>query len=229
MSNTTIVGKGTAMFSAVDSKEGKDYFTFYQSAALLLLTLIVSVVGWYLVGKYFFWTNQDVKRINKQVVYLEQQVQAKPKDLKLRVALGYTYFLKGKNDKAINELTKVIEIDKKYYDAYYNLGLVYQSEDRLDDALEMFQKTTELAPRDYKGFLQRGIVYRKLKMNKQAIESLEKANKLMPGSANIIYEIGALAESTGDTNSAIRIYKEALSYDPLYKDAADALNRVSKK
>lgn len=229
MSNTTLSGKNSTMIPAIERNNKKDSFTISQAAFLLFLTLVISMTGWYLVGKYFFWTNQDVKRINKQLEYLEQQVQAKPKDLKMRVALGYTYFLKGDEDKAINEFNKVIEIDKRYYEAYYDMGLVYESQDRLDDALEMYQKTTELAPKDHKAFLQKGIVYRKMKMYKQAVESLEAANKMMPGSANIICEIGRVAEDMGDTKSATTIYKEALSYDPLYKDAVDALKRIGSK
>lgn len=227
MSNTTFTGKGS-MLSAADRPGGNEYFTFTQAAALILLTLVVSMAGWYLVGKYFFWTNQDLQRINKQLAYLEQQVQAKPDDLKLHNQLGYTYYLKGDHDKAINQFNKVLEIDQKNPDAYYNLGLVYQSEGRHDDALENYQKTIELASKDHKAYLQKGIVYRELKMYKQAVETLERANKMVPGSANIIYEIGRVAEAMGDSKNAASIYKEALSYDPLYKDAVEALKRVSQ-
>jgi tetratricopeptide (TPR) repeat protein len=65
-------------------------------------------------------------------------------------------------------------------------------------------------------------------MYKESVESLEKANKLMPGRANIIYEIGRVAEDQGDIKSAVLIYKEALGYDPLFKEAAEALKRVEK-
>lgn len=203
-------------------------FTIIQAMSMVLLTLIISTGGWYMVGKYFVWTNLDVQRINAQLTFLEQQVQAKPKDLKLRVSLGYTYYLKGNNDKAINEFNQVIAVDKKYNDAYYNLGLVYLSEERLDDALEMFGKSVELAPRDYKGHVQKGVVYRKLKMYKEAVASLEKANKMAPGSANIICEIGKIAEDQGEKSTATKIFKEALAYDPLYKDALEGLKRVDK-
>ncbi len=229
MSNTTLARKVPAVFSSDGRKERKDYFTVFQTIALILLTLVISTGGWYLVGKYYFWTNQDVKQINKQLEFLQQQVQAKPNDLKMRVALGYTYFLKDNNEKAINEFNKVLATDKKYNDAYYNLGLVYLDEERLDDALEMFGKSVELAPQDYKGYLQKGVVYRKLKMYKEAVASLEKANKMMPGSANIIYEIGCVAEDKGEKNTEITIFKEALSYDPLYKDALEGLKRVNNK
>lgn len=210
-------------------KNEKDYFTLPQAALLILLTIVITTTGWYLAGKYYFWTGLDMKRVNAQLEFLQKKVDTEPKNLENRIALGYTYFLKSDNDKAIKEFNQALAIDKKYQPAYYNLGLVYSEEDRLDDAMEMFQKALELSPKDYKSFIQKGIVYRKLKMYKEAVETLEKANKLMPGSANIIYEIGRVAEDQGNIDTAITIYKEALSYDPLYKEALKALERVEQK
>jgi len=50
----------------------------------------------------------------------------------------------------------------------------------------------------------------------------------MPGRSNIIFEIGRVAEEQGEFKTAAAIYKEALMYDPLYKDAVEALKRVEK-
>lgn len=212
----------------IERKEKQDGFTLLQAVTLVLLTFVVSVVGWYAAGKYFFWSDLDMQRVQQQLEYLQKKVQAEPKNLENRVALGYTYYLKGENEKAVKELNQVLEIDKNYYNAHYNLGLVYLDEGKLDDALDEFQKCVEISPRDHKGYLNKGITYRKMGMYKEALESLEKANKLAPGSANIIYEIGMVAEAKGDKKTAAGIYKEALSYDPLYKEAAKALKRVQK-
>jgi tetratricopeptide (TPR) repeat protein len=209
-------------------KGKKDSFTKLQSFLLIFLTLVISVGGWYAVGKYFFWTDIDMKRVNAQLEYLQKQVQAEPNNSKTRVELGYTYTLKGKNDLAIKEFNQALSLDEKYFDAYYNLGLVLNKEKRYNEALDNFVKAAEISPKDYKVHLQKGISYRGLKMYKEASESLSQANKLMPTSSDIIYEIGRVAEDQGQTESAIAIYKEALSYDPLYKDAVKALERLQK-
>lgn len=211
---------------ALEGKVSKEYFSFLQASLIILLTLVVCFGAGYAIGQKFFWNNLDKKRLGEQLTYLQQKVNSEPKNLDNRVSLGYTYFLLDNNEKAIKEYNQVLEIDKNYYDAYYNLGLVYSEEERLDDAMEMFQKAIEISPRDYKGYLQKGIVYRKFKMYKEAVESLQKAKNLMPGRADIIYEIGAVAEAKGDKKEAIEIYKEALAYDPLFKDAAQALDRL---
>lgn len=203
----------------------KKSFTKLQSFLLIFLTLMISVSGWYFAGKYFT-SNLDMNRIHAQLEFYQQKVEVEPNNPKNLVNLGYTYFLLGKNERAIVELKRAIQLDKNYFDTYYNLGLVYHDESRLDDALEMFQKTVELSPKDYKGHMKKGMVYRELNMFDSALESLNKANQLNPSRADIIYEIGLVAEDQGDTTAAVEIFKDALTYDPLFKDAVEALERV---
>jgi len=210
-------------------KVRKDSFTKLQSVVLILLTLVISVGGWYGVGKVYFWSDLDMRRVDAQLGYLQQKVQSEPTDPKTRVELGYTYFLKGKNDQAIQELNQALLLDPKSFDAYYNLGLVMLKKERNNEALENFQKAVDLSPKDFKGHLQKGVAYRSMGMYKEANVSLAQANKLLPGSADIIYETGRVAEAQGQNDAAIEIYKEALSYDPLFKEALTALERVENK
>ena len=209
-------------------KKPPGHFTKFQSIMLILLTLIVTAGGWFLAGKYYFWQTLDMKRVDAQLTYYQQQVKAQPNNVQNIINLGYTYYLLGKNDQAVAQFNQALAIDKKSFDAYYNLGLVFNDSNRLDDALEMFQKAVELSPRDYKGHMEKGIVYRKMKMFKDALKELDQANKLNPARADIIYNIGMVAEDQGNKALAAQIYKDALSYDPLYKDAVTALSRVQK-
>ena len=230
MSDMELQTNETKMETKTKAEKKPGQFSKFTSIFLILITLIVSAGGWYLAGKYYFWNqlNLDQKRIQSQLTFYEGQVKAQPNNTQNLVNLGYTYFLLGQNDKAVAEYNQVLAIDKKNFDAYYNLGLVYSDSNRLDDALEMFQKSVEISPRDYKGHLQKGIIYRKLKMFKDATNELDQANKLNPARADIIYEIGMLAEAQGFKDQAAQIYKDALNYDPLYKDAITALQRVQK-
>lgn len=210
-------------------KVKRDSFTKLQSVILILLTLVISVGGWYGVGKVYFWSDLDMKRVDGQLEYLKQKALSEPTDSKTRIELGYTYYLKGQSDQAIKELNQAVLLDAKNFDAYYNLGLVMLKEKRNNEALEKFQKAVELSPKDYKGHLQKGVTYRNMGMYKEASEALQQANKLLPGNADIIYETGRVAEAQGEIEAAINIYKEALAYDPLFKDAVTALERVGKK
>jgi tetratricopeptide (TPR) repeat protein len=205
--------------------------TFKKRTAflLLLLSLIFSVGTGYALGHFYFWNSIDMKRVNDQLVYYKEEIRKDPTNLQNRIVLGYTYYLKGNNEEAIKQFYYVLDQDQNYYDAHYNLGLVYLDEERYNDALMEFEKTVKIAPRDFKGHIQRGITYRELKEYEKATKSLEEANKLAPTNADIIYQIGMVAEAQRKYVDAISIYKDALQYDPLYKDALDGLDRLKDK
>jgi tetratricopeptide (TPR) repeat protein len=209
-------------------KEKKDRLPWWQSLLILFLTLGISVGAAYYISDTYFWSKMDMDRVNEQLTYYKNIVEEQPNDPQQRVNLGYTYFLKGHNDEAIKQYKVALDLDKNFYDAYLNLGIVYNDEERFDDALKMFQKVTEIAPRDYKGHLYKGTVYRQLKMYDDAIEVLSQANVLMPGNSQIICEIGRVAEDQGQNKEAEELYKEALNYDPLYKNALEGLERIAK-
>lgn len=207
-------------------KQKNDSFTIFQTVILILLTIVISAGGWYAVGKKYVWIDIDVQRANQQLEYYQQKVLSEPNNASARVELGYTYFVKGKNSEAVKEFNQALIIDSKSFDAYYNLSLVLLDEKRYDEALSNLTKALELSPREYKAHLQAAIAYRNLKMYNEALESLNQANKLMPANVDIIYQIGMVAEAQGDKEGAITVYKEALSYDPLHKQAVEALERL---
>jgi tetratricopeptide (TPR) repeat protein len=204
-------------------------FTKKTSFLLLFLTLVFSIGTGYALGHFYFWNDVDMNRVNEQLTYYKEEVRKDPSNLQNRIVLGYTFFLKGDNEKAIKEFDYVLEQDKNYYDAHYNLGLVFLSEERYNEALIEFEKTVNIAPKDYKGHVQMGIAYRGLEEYDKATKALEQANKLAPTNSDIIYQIGMVAEAKGEYSDAIAIYKDALAYDPLYQDAVDALDRLKDK
>jgi tetratricopeptide (TPR) repeat protein len=215
--------------SKKEKKSKSNRFKWWQSLLILATTLVVSVGSAYYISDRYLWSDYDQNQLNQQFETYQAQVDAKPNEPKHRVNLGYAYFLKGDNKNAIKQYKVALDLDKNYFDAYFNLGLVYNTEERLDDAILMAQKATEISPRDYKGFLLKGMVYRKLKMYPEAIEALNEANRLMPANTDIIYEAGRVAEDQGELESAEEIYKDALTYDPLYKPALEGLERVATK
>jgi tetratricopeptide (TPR) repeat protein len=210
-------------------KPKNEKFKWWQTLLILTMTLVISVGAAYYVSQKYLWSNYDNDQLKQKLEAAKTTVDSKPNDPKSHVSLGYAYFLNGDNDEAIKEYKLAIDLDKNYFDAYFNLGLVYNKENRLNDSVKMAQKASEISPRDYKGFLLKGMSYRKLKMYSDAMEALNQANKLMPANTDIMYEIGMVAEAQGDKKNAEQIYKDALSYDPMYKPALQGLERLAKK
>lgn len=221
--------KNTANTEGKTPKKAPKTFTKKTGILLLFLTLVVSVGAGYAAGKLYFWNNLDMKRVNEQLKYYQEEVKKDPSNKENRVVLGYTYYLKGDNEKAIKEFDVVLEQDKNYYDAHYNMGLVFLDEESYNEALKAFGKAVKIAPKDFKGHLQLGITYREMEMYDEALKSLETANKLSPTNSDIIYNIGTIYEAKKDYENAIAVYKEALGFDPLFEDAVNALDRLKDK
>jgi tetratricopeptide (TPR) repeat protein len=211
-----------------NNKVKKDRFSWWQSLIILVATLAICLSAGYYISQKYLW-NQSSDQVEKQIKYYQAQVDAKPNDANIRVQLGYNYFLKGDDDNAIKQYQTAKNLDNKNYPAYLNLAIVYDKENRNDDALQMAIKAAGLAPQDYKAQLLKGRSYRKLKMYKQATSALQEAYRLKPANTDIVYESGLVAENQGKKADAEKIYKEALSYDPTYKPALNALDRLAKK
>lgn len=207
----------------------KDRFSKLQGISLIIATLFISLVSGYIICDKFVWTNNDQNRLEQQAEYYEGLVSKEPNNPDHRVNLGYSYHLIDKSEDAIKQLQVAIDLDKENVAAYFNLGLVYNEQERYDDALKQSKKVVELAPKDYKGHLLEGMVFRKMKKYDEALASLQEADKLMPVNNDIIFEIGKVAEDQGKIQDAEELYKKALSYDPLYKPASEALTRLASK
>lgn len=201
-------------------------FTVLQAIAIILIFAIMFVGAGYLVGKNFFWKSIEQTRVDQQMAFYKAKVDSQPKVPENRVNLGYTYYLKGNYNGALQQFKVAVDIDPKYAEAFYNMGLVYKEQKKYDEALEVFSKAAKLAPRNYKNFMQMGVIYNLQGNYKSAITALNRANQENPGSADVIFEIGVSAEKTNDKSGAKELYQQALKFDPNYKEAKDALSRL---
>jgi tetratricopeptide (TPR) repeat protein len=206
----------------------KDRFKWWQSLIILVATLAICLSAGYYISQKYLWNQKDAE-LTKQLDYNKSLVDQKPNDPSLRVQLGYTYFLKGDNDNAIKQYEVAKNLDKNNYAAYLNLAIVYDKENQTDNTLQAAKKAAKISPQDYKSQLLIGRSYRKLKMYKEATVALQNAYRFKPGNTDIIYEAGLIAEDQGKIKDAEKIYKETLSFDPTFKPAIDALDRLKSK
>jgi len=76
---------------------------------------------------------------------LESSIQIAPQRPDLRAALGESYFMAGKVDKAIEEFKKLLELEGSAR-SYAFLGFSYRSLGRYDEAKQYFQQGLKLDP-----------------------------------------------------------------------------------
>ncbi|MBS4030827.1 MAG: tetratricopeptide repeat protein [Clostridiales bacterium] len=206
----------------------KTYPLWKVTTSLILSVAIFSIIGNF-VGTRFFWTDMDLRRIDKEIAYYQQLIETEPMEPEHRVSLGYTYLRRGDYDRALIQLGAALEMDETYMPAYLNRGYVYQAMELWDEALENFQKVTELAPDDHRGYQNMGVCYMYLGMYEHALNMYYSAKALRPGASDVAYYAGMTLERMGEYDAAIDEYEEALSFNPKFMEAQAALNRLVKE
>lgn len=78
---------------------------------------------------------------------LESGLKIAPQRADLRAALGESYFVSGKTEKAIEEFQKLVEVDPSAR-SYAFLGLSYRHLGRFDEAKKYFEEGLKKDPRD---------------------------------------------------------------------------------
>lgn len=208
--------------------DNNDRFSWKMTIFLLISTLAISLVLGYFVSLKYIWKNENEVKLAERLEKYETLVAANPNDPSYRVELGFTFYLMENYNKAIKQYKTAMALDKEYYPARLNVAIVYDKIGEKEKAVEEASIAESLAPRDYKAKLIKGRCYRNMKMYKESKKALIDAQNLSSGNVEVIFEIGRLAEDQGKKGEAEEIYREALSFDPTYKEAREALNRVTK-
>lgn len=76
----------------------------------------------------------------------QRVVELNPENLKARNNLASIYFVLGNTELSISEYVRIIELDPKFSDAYFNLGVVLWRHRDLKGALRAFETYLEVAP-----------------------------------------------------------------------------------
>ncbi len=87
---------------------------------------------------------------------------------------------KGDREKALETYKKIIEIDHRMPDAYYNSGLVYLEMDSLEKALKHFDLTAEINPLFFKAYYYKGLTLEKLGKPEEARKFYQQSLNMAP-------------------------------------------------
>jgi tetratricopeptide (TPR) repeat protein len=194
----------------------------------VMLIVALSSTAAAFAGNRFVWSDQDLRRLNKEIAYHEQLVEAEPTEPEHRVNLGYTLLRRGDFERALIQLNAAMEFDERYMPAYLNAGYVYQAMELWDEALEQFQRVTELAPDDYRGFFNMGVCFMNLGKYEVALETFNTAKLLRPAASDVAFYTAMTYEKMGAVEAAIDEYREALSFNPKYVEAQQAIDRLQR-
>lgn len=129
---------------------------------------------------------------------------------------GFRADEEGREEDAIKEYTKVIEMDSGYAAAYNNRGLIYRNLGRREEALEDYNKAIELNPNYVYAYNGRGNVYKDLGRSEEALKDYSKAIELDPYYTNAYNGRGNAYRNLSRYEEALEDYNKALELDPDY-------------
>ncbi len=144
-------------------------------------------------------------------------------------ALGYNA-AEGENySQAIALYSKAIELDTKYYSAYYNRAWCYFKTSNFPNALLDLNKAIGINDSDAEAYRLRGMIRVKSGNYNSALQDYEKALALTPNDKMIINSIGVVMEKTENWEQALSYYEKAVQIDNTYQTAINNYKRMQEK
>ena len=157
------------------------------------------------------------KKWDKGIKVLEEALALVDFDPEVWNFLGFAYWRKGEDQKALEHYRKAIALDDSDALVYSNLGALYlsifqRSRKREDhfQSMEYFKKAIELDPdlaAAYKGL---GACYGIRGQTKEAISILEKALELSPKDYFLVYNLGMANLEIGRKAQALKYFEKYL-------------------
>ncbi len=127
---------------------------------------------------------------------LESGVQIAPRRIDLRAALGQSYFMAGKVDKAIEEFQKLIEMDPSAR-SYLYMGLSYRHLGRFDEAKKYFEEGLKLDPKNSQCLFNLGYIAESQGDSARAEELFQASLRSNPDSPDTLLELANLRIAAG--------------------------------
>lgn len=88
----------------------------------------------------------DEKNKLESAVKTQEQTPSTKKDVAYYINSGMNYYKIKNYDKAIEEWSKIADIDKKNTTALNNIGSAFMMKKQYDDAIALFKKALEFEP-----------------------------------------------------------------------------------
>lgn len=131
-----------------------------------------------------------------------------------------------RNDDAIRDFNKAIQLKPGYAEAFFNRGVVFVREKRNGEAIKDFNKAIELKPDCAEAYVNRGIFFGIEKRSDDAISDFNKAIELKHDYALAYFNRGLTEFLSGKKDAACMDLKQAAGLGS--KSAADVLSQICK-
>jgi len=186
-------------------KKGKANI-FYKSLVILFIIALFLVYSLLTIAR-----NQDWK---DEISFFENTLKYSPKNARLYLNLGNTYYERKELDKAFEQYEKSIAAKPNNPEAYGNIGALYTRKGNLKEAENYLKKAIELNFADPIAHYNLARVYVASNRRGKAIEELEASVKYLPQFYQASNMLGELYMKSGDKAKALESFRRSLRVMP---------------
>ncbi len=154
---------------------------------------------------------------------LQSGLQFAPQRADLRAALGESYFMSGKAEKAIEEFKTLIKVDPSAR-SYAFMGLSYRHLGRFDEARKYFEAGLKLDPHNASCLFNMGYIEERQGNHARAEEFLQQALRYKPDLAEALLELANLRIENKKFEDAAELLRR---YVKLSKDPASGYYKLA--
>jgi tetratricopeptide (TPR) repeat protein len=155
---------------------------------------------------------------------LESGLELAPQRADLRAALGESYFMAGKVDKAIEEFKKLLETETSAR-SYSFLGLSYRELGRFDEAKQYLQQGLKLDPHNSSCLFNLGYIAERQGDSTTAVAMFEEALRSNPDFSDALLELANLKTVSGKLAEAEELLRK---YVRVSRDPATGYYKLAK-
>lgn len=127
---------------------------------------------------------------------------------------GLAFVWGEKYEEALRYFEKVVEINPKYAEAYFQIGYCNGKIGRHQEAVKAYKQAISLYPYDENAYFNLGLSYRQIGNYQEEIEAYKKAIGINPNLGIAYYWLGNAYSGLDRYREAIEAYKEALRINP---------------
>ncbi len=132
---------------------------------------------------------------------------------------GVILQLLDKPDEARQNWIKASNINKKYFDPYFNLGNSFMDEKNYDEAEVYYIKAANCQPKNFKIYYQLGFLFMKKNELKKAYDYFNKSKNYNDNFSPTYYNLGVVLNNLNKKNETIDCLMKAIEINPKYTDA----------
>lgn len=201
----------------------KEYPKAFSEINTALRQNAMNPEGYFLKGIIY----KDLNDTSKAISSFQTALQVDPSYKEAMIQLGSIYS-KLNNPVALTYYSNAFKLDTLDVFPLYARGMYYQDQEKYEEAKQEYRNAVIHNKNYDKAYFSIGYILMQQDSLEKAYRQFDLVTKLSPTNAGAYYNRGLCNEMMGKKAEALEDYKQALAFDSEYKEAKEAIQRVSK-